>query len=76
MENSKIIQIFNYELKQAQLNKNSFCEMLGMNLGTYKNAIRINTKIVPRWVYAFLLGRGYVIGISGNLYKQDANAIK
>jgi hypothetical protein len=54
------LDVFRHELMWDGTSAEEFAMSIGMTYASYKNVIRDGSKVVPKWVLAFLFGRGYV----------------
>ena len=53
------LDLFRYELIFDGTSGKEFAKSIGMSYTSYKNVVRDGSKVVPKWVLAFLFGRGY-----------------
>ena len=56
------LDLFRYELAVDGVSGEDFASSIGMGYASYKNVVRDGSSVVPKWVLAFLIGRGYVRG--------------
>ena len=54
------LDVFRHELLFDNITGEDFAKSIGMSYSSYKNVIRDGSTVVPKWVLAFLFGRGYV----------------
>jgi len=55
----KVLDFFRYELALEDTSGEDFATSIGMSYSSYKNVIRDGSLVVPKWVLAYLLGKGY-----------------
>ena len=53
------LDLFRYELIFDGTTGEEFAKSIGMSYPSYKNVVRNGSKVIPKWVLAFLFGRGY-----------------
>tara|TARA_R110000796_G_scaffold173747_1_gene290723 strand:+ start:125 stop:469 length:345 start_codon:yes stop_codon:yes gene_type:complete len=66
------LDLFRYELIFDGTSGKEFAESIGMSYTSYKNVVRDGSKVVPKWVLAFLFGRGYSY-VGDALVKKELN---
>jgi hypothetical protein len=54
------LDVFRHELLFDNISGEEFAMSIGMSYPSYKNVVRDGSKVVPKWVLAFLFGKGYV----------------
>lgn len=67
------LDVFRYELLFDNISGEEFAKSIGMSYPSYKNVVRDGSKVIPKWVLAFLLGRGYVY-VGGVLVQKKSDA--
>ena len=59
MRVSKVLDIYKSELEEDGLTGIQMAVKLGMDYASYRNATKSKASVVPKWVLAYLSGRGY-----------------
>jgi len=59
MKASRVLEIFKGELDEEGLSGLDFSVKLDMSYSGYRCVTKSSAKKVPRWVFAYLEGRGY-----------------
>tara|TARA_R110000822_G_scaffold41058_5_gene111403 strand:- start:906 stop:1232 length:327 start_codon:yes stop_codon:yes gene_type:complete len=67
------LDVFRHELLFDGVSGEDFAKSIGMSYASYKNVVRDGSKVVPKWVLAFLFGRGYVY-VGGVLVQKKSDA--
>jgi hypothetical protein len=67
------LDVFRHELLFDGVSGEEFAMSIGMSYPSYKNVVRDGSKVVPKWVLAFLFGRGYVY-VGGVLVQKKIDA--
>jgi len=62
------IDLFRFELVFDGISGEDFAKSIGMGYASYKNVVRDGSSVVPKWVLAFLFGKGYIY-VGGALVK-------
>ena len=65
------LDLFRYELIFDGTTGEEFAKSIGMSYPSYKNVVRNGSKVIPKWVLAFLFGRGYSY-VGDALIKKDS----
>ena len=69
------LDLFRYELIFDGTTGEEFAKSIGMSYPSYKNVVRDGSKVIPKWVLAFLFGRGYSY-VGGALVKLSSDIEK
>ena len=70
------LDLFRYEWIFDGTTGEEFAKSIGMSYPSYKNVVRDGSKVIPKWVSAFLFGRGYVYVGDALIKKPNDNPNK
>ena len=59
MDIGGVLDVFRLELELDEVSGDCFAKSIGMSYASYKNVVRDGSLVVPKWVLAYLFGKGY-----------------
>lgn len=69
----KVLDVFRFELALTGISSEDFAKSIGVGYASFKNVVRDGSLVVPKWVLAYLYGRGwYFVGDELVEKKSDA----